>query len=117
MQKRFIRELPKNRTATKAAIRAGYSKRTAGVIASENLRKPEIAAAIIAKQNQLDDESMIDAVWLRKQFKHNAELAQVAGQYSATNSALDSLGKHAGFYAKDNKQRCDATRKLLDMLE
>ena len=32
--------------ATQAALKAGYSPRTAGVIGNENLKKPEIAAAI-----------------------------------------------------------------------
>lgn len=35
--------------ATEAAIQAGYSKKSAGLIGAENLKKPAIAAAIDAK--------------------------------------------------------------------
>lgn len=45
-QKRFVEEYLVDLNATQAAIRAGYSKRTADKIGSENLAKPEINAAI-----------------------------------------------------------------------
>lgn len=38
---------------TEAAIRAGYSKKSAYSIGSENLKKPEIAAAIAARTEQI----------------------------------------------------------------
>lgn len=41
-QQRFCDEYLIDLDGTKAAIRAGYSKKTAGVIASENLKKPNI---------------------------------------------------------------------------
>jgi phage terminase small subunit len=51
-QERFIQEYLIDLNATQAAIRAGYSKKTAEVIGYENLRKPLIAAAIAAKQQK-----------------------------------------------------------------
>ena len=45
-QAAFVREYLIDLNATQAAIRAGYSKRTAGQIGEENLRKPEIAAEL-----------------------------------------------------------------------
>jgi phage terminase small subunit len=45
-QKRFVDEYLVDLNATQAAIRAGYSKKTSSSIGEENLRKPEIAAAI-----------------------------------------------------------------------
>lgn len=45
-QQRFVDEYLTDLNATQAAIRAGYSAKTATVIASENLCKPNIAAAI-----------------------------------------------------------------------
>jgi len=49
-QRRFVDEYLIDLNATQAAIRAGYSEKTAGSIGSENLTKPEIASAIQAKQ-------------------------------------------------------------------
>lgn len=45
-QTAFIREYLVDLNATQAAIRAGYSEKTAGAIGSENLQKPEIEDAI-----------------------------------------------------------------------
>jgi phage terminase small subunit len=45
-QQRFVEAYLANPNGAQAAVKAGYSARTARVIASENLRKPGIAAAI-----------------------------------------------------------------------
>src|SRR5215510_7111540 len=45
-QLRFIDEYFRDFNATKAAIRAGYSPKTARQIADENLSKPDIAAEV-----------------------------------------------------------------------
>jgi phage terminase small subunit len=45
-QQRFIDEYLVDLNATQAAIRAGYPRKTAGIIGFENLKKPNIAAAI-----------------------------------------------------------------------
>ena len=49
-QKAFIEAYCGN--ATEAALIAGYSKKTAYSIGEENLRKPEIASAIAARQKK-----------------------------------------------------------------
>ena len=54
-QQLFILEYRKDLNATQAAIRAGYSKKTAANIGEENLRKPQIQAAIaLATAAQLE---------------------------------------------------------------
>lgn len=45
-QKVFIQEYLQDLNATQAAIRAGYSPKTAKEIGAENLTKPHVAAAI-----------------------------------------------------------------------
>lgn len=45
-QQRFVAEYAIDLNATQAAIRAGYSEKTARAIGSENLTKPDIAAAL-----------------------------------------------------------------------
>lgn len=45
-QRRFVEEYLVDLNATQAAIRAGYSKKTARQIGEENLSKPDIAAAV-----------------------------------------------------------------------
>lgn len=50
-QQRFIAEYLIDLNATQAAIRAGYSAKTAKSIGAENLTKPAIAAAIAVSQS------------------------------------------------------------------
>ena len=45
-QRRFVDEYLIDLNATQAAIRAGYSAKTAGQIGDENLKKPEIKQAV-----------------------------------------------------------------------
>ena len=52
-QERFCYEYCLDLNGTQAAIRAGYSQKTAGVIATENLRKPNIQARIKEMQDNL----------------------------------------------------------------
>ena len=52
-QKRFVAEYMVDLNATAAARRAGYSEKTAEVIGYENLRKPQIMAAIHERQQNL----------------------------------------------------------------
>lgn len=52
-QERFVAEYLIDLNATEAAIRAGYSPKTAYSIGHENLNKPEIAALIAQKQERL----------------------------------------------------------------
>lgn len=55
-QQRFIQEYLLDLNATQAAIRAGYSPKTACAIGVENLTKPNIRAAIDEKLKEIDDQ-------------------------------------------------------------
>jgi phage terminase small subunit len=54
-QRFFVREYLLDLNATQAAIRAGYSRRTASEIGYENLRKPQIMSAIEEALRQFGD--------------------------------------------------------------
>lgn len=57
-QKTFINEYLVDFNATQAAIRAGYSERSAGAIGWENLKKPEISEEI-DKRIMSDKETLL----------------------------------------------------------
>ena len=78
-QQRFCDEYLTDLNATQAAIRAGYSKKTANVIAAENLTKPiikeyiekrmaEKEEALIAKQDEV--MKYLTAVMRREKSEH-----------------------------------------------
>ncbi|WCA57781.1 terminase small subunit [Agrobacterium tumefaciens] len=60
-QRAFVREYLIDLNATQAAIRAGYSEKTAGQVGAENLKKPEIASAIDAAMKIRADRTDITA--------------------------------------------------------
>ena len=60
-QKRFCDEYLIDLNATQAAIRAGYSKKTAYSIGVENLKKPEIKSYIDEQLKKMQDESIAKA--------------------------------------------------------
>lgn len=55
-QERFVQEYLVDLNETQAAIRAGYSKKTAAAIGYENLRKPHIRAEIEKRKKALQNK-------------------------------------------------------------
>ena len=60
-QRLFVDEYLIDLNATQAAIRAGYSKKTAGQIGDENLKKPQIAQAIKVAMDSRSKRAQINA--------------------------------------------------------
>lgn len=60
-QQRFVEEYLVDLNAKQAAIRAGYSPKRADMMGWENVRKPEIAAAIQAAMKQRSERTAITA--------------------------------------------------------
>ncbi|OLO26791.1 hypothetical protein BTR23_22160 [Alkalihalophilus pseudofirmus] len=65
-QRRFVQEYMIDLNATQAAIRVGYSQRTAYSIGQENLSKPEIKQAIeeqmdeVSRRNQITVDDIVN---------------------------------------------------------
>ena len=60
-QQRFVEEYLVDLNATQAAIRAGYSKKTAKVIAAQNLSKLNVAAEIQSGRQKLSEKTGVTA--------------------------------------------------------
>jgi phage terminase small subunit len=58
-QQRFVDEYLIDLNATQAAIRAGYSEKTAYSIGEENLKKPDIKAAIALGREKLQERTEV----------------------------------------------------------
>jgi phage terminase small subunit len=95
-QRRFTEEYQIDQNASQAAVRAGYSEKTAAVIGAENLRKPAIAEVIAAAQKELSARSEISADMVI------GELRTIAlGESELTRDklrALELLGKCLGMF-------------------
>lgn len=64
LQQRFVDEYPKDWHETNAAIRAGYSPKTAASQASRLLKNVKIKKAIMAVREDISKTAKIDAAWL-----------------------------------------------------
>lgn len=132
-QKRFCDEYLIDLNATQAAIRAGYSKKTANRIATENLSKPVIkdyiSARMAEKENKLiaqQDEVLqyLTAV-LRGESASEIVVVEGAGEgRSAARTmkkapdekerlkAAELLGKRYGIYTEKIDQQTDMELRI-----
>jgi phage terminase small subunit len=72
-QRRFVAEYLKDLNATQAAIRAGYSAKTARAQGSENMTKPDIAAAIAAGQERQLQRAELSAIATKEAIRRQVE--------------------------------------------
>jgi phage terminase small subunit len=123
-QEQFCREYLIDLNASAAAVRAGYSEKTAGTISNENMQKPAIASRIAELKAERCAEAEIDALWVLKQaVKVHKRCMQeeavtdrdgaVTGEYkfehSGANKALEIIGKHVDIQAFLDRQEIQAT--------
>ncbi len=94
-QQRFVEEYLVDLNATQAAIRAGYSEKTAGVIGYENLKKPQIQSAIAAKQSERSAACGVTREWV---ISGLSSIANTSDKDSSRVRAYELLGKHIGMF-------------------
>ena len=141
-QKQFCNEYLIDFNGTQAAIRAGYSAKTAKSIANENLTKPDIQAylsELIENRNErtkiTQDEVIRDIIEVKNRCMQKAPVIFMGNRVQdengnnlwkfdaqGANKALDMLAKHTGLYEVDNKQKAGfnivvADEKHKQMLE
>lgn len=121
-QQRFVDEYLVDLNATQAAIRAGYSQRTAGEMGYENLKKPQIAEAIETGKVKRSESTGIDAAWVLREAQRSYEInarevfdedgnpKQVNPQ--AARGFLELAGKHVGVQAFKDKVEQETTFRV-----
>jgi phage terminase small subunit len=103
-QKRFCDYYIISGNATEAAIKAGYSKKTAGVIGNENLKKPYIKSYIEQLNKSIKSDRIADMTEVKEFWSNtlrNGELDYKdrlkASEYIAkTNGAFLDKVEHSG---------------------
>ena len=119
-QKMFCKEYLVDFNGTQAAIRAGYSKKTANEQASRLLAKVNVQTylkQLIEKRNErtkiTQDEVIADIIKVKDRCMQNEAVLDKEGNETGmykfdsngANKALDMLMKHTGGYETDNKQK------------
>ena len=115
-QELFCIEYLVDLNGAQAAIRAGYSEKTAKEIASENLTKPNIADRIVELKAERVSRVLVDADYVVKGLLAvhercmQAEPVMVRGdagmeesgefkfEHSGANKSLELLGRHLGLF-------------------
>ncbi|KKO51142.1 terminase small subunit [Paenibacillus sp. DMB20] len=111
-QELFVQEYLKDLNATQAAIRAGYSEKTAAETGYENLRKPQIAAEIEKRQQKIGEKNEITVEWILEEMKDTYRQAKEMGELSAANKSLEMLGRYKGMFNFKLKVDATVTKKL-----
>ena len=97
-QKIFCEEYLVDLNASQAAIRAGYSEKTAHAIGQENLRKPIIANAVAAAQAERVERVQIDADTVLNGLLAEAMDKGERSSHGARVAAWKALGQHLGIF-------------------
>jgi phage terminase small subunit len=101
-QRRFVSEYLINPNATQAALKAGYSKKTAYSIGQENLKKPEIAAALSQGEAKRAAKLEITAETVLSEMGTLgfAKIGHKHVKASDKRAALADIGKHLGMFSE-----------------
>ena len=102
-QKVFCEECQIDLNATQAAIRAGYSEKTARQMGAENLSKPVIQKYIQEQMEQRAERLQISADDVLREIKSVAE-SEVEIKGADKMKALDLLGRHLNLWDKDEEK-------------
>lgn len=128
-QQRFVEEYLVDCNATQAAIRAGYSRKTANEQAARLLVNVSIKEAIALKQKKISSKVDYDVMaWRKDMMKFKKVLSQtvILGESDdgavesfpdASNlmKCMDMLAKHLGAYNKDESEK-DGIELLADVM-
>lgn len=95
-QQLFIDEYLIDLNATQAAIRAGYSEKTAGQIGDENLKKPQIAQIVQEAMNKRAERTQVTADYVLRTITETIERCRQA------QPVLDREGQPTGEYKFDS---------------
>ena len=97
-QQRFVEEYLIDLNAPQAAIRAGYSPRTANEQGAQNLAKLSISEAIAEAQEKLSNKAQVTVEMVVQGLLNEAKDLSEGSTQSARVSAWAHLGKHLGMF-------------------
>lgn len=107
-QKKFADNYIESGNATQSAIKAGYSRKTAKSVGSENLTKPDIKSYIEKKMKEVESHKIMDAKEAMELLTRIARGEERETVVVGTADGLASTTKEA-----DLKTRINATKELL----
>lgn len=117
-QEMFCREYLVDLNGRQAAIRAGYSEKTATEAAYETLMKPHIQEYISKLKSEREEKLEINAQWVLNQAIKVHNMTIEDKDHTNALKSLDLIGKHINIKAFDNKinvdQKTEHTHNITD---
>lgn len=95
-QRTFIREYCLDKNATQAAIRAGYSPKTAQEQSSRLLSNVIIRQSVDDALAKLSEKCETDAAWVRRRLKEEADDHTESSTHAGRIRAVELIGKLNG---------------------
>lgn len=111
-QQAFVREYLVDLNATQAAVRAGYSEKTASEIGHENLRKPQIEMALADAFEQRAERVQLDQDTVIRGLLEEARYRGTGASHSARVQAWTTLARHLGMLTDRMDLRVDQVDRL-----
>lgn len=96
----FCHEYLIDLNATQAAIRAGYSEKTARKIGSENLTKPDIALLIQTLMNERSESADITAEYVLNGIKEITDKLSQGDDPKSAYKGFELMGKHLALFTE-----------------
>ena len=116
-QAAFVREYQKDRNATQAAIRAGYSEKTARSQGQRLLTYVDIAEAIDAAAAQHAERCDITVDSLTKELEADRGLARTSKQASAAITATMSIAKLHGLDIERSEVNLEVSKIVIEIVD
>lgn len=126
-QKRFCEEYVTDTNGTQAAIRAGYSEKTAYSIGFDLLKKPEIKEVIKNHREMTTEKTQITFEWKLDKLRNVVDVTSAMVQDRLGNpkmsdaktliAALAELNKMQGHYAPSNVNLTDKGKTHEEWIE
>jgi phage terminase small subunit len=131
-QKLFCKEYQKDFNATRSAIAAGYSKKTAKQMGTENLAKPYLAEYLKQNMQKQADKVYLSVEMVLKDLievksrcmqqvpvldKDGNETGVWKFEHTGANKSLELLGKHLTMFTDKIETKHDVTGDLKKVVE
>jgi len=100
-QEMFCKEYLIDLNATQAAIRAGYSEKTANVIGPENLAKPCISEIIQKLMNERSKKVEIDSEWVLRGIQTLTDELRLLDDPAKAYRGYELAGKHLKLFTEN----------------
>lgn len=99
----FVDEYLKDHNITRAALKAGYSEKTARVSGSRLLTRADIQAVVRERATKASELADVTVASVLRKIEDLYAAAMTAGQYSAAAKAIEMQGRYLAMFTDNHR--------------